>query len=114
MAYSSADFSWSLASSIEVRVGPSKLPLGWLTLDAVISERTLERFRPLAARASGLTLMRTAWRWPPAMLTMPTPLICDSFCAMRVSTRVCNCGSGKVRDITATVSTGVSAGLTLL
>ncbi|MCY1411841.1 hypothetical protein D9M71_272360 [compost metagenome] len=90
------------------------MPLGWLTLEALTRLRTSDRFRPLAASASGLTRMRTAWRWPPAMLTMPTPLICASFCAMRVSTRVCSLGSGMVFELMARVSTGVSAGLTLL
>ncbi len=48
------------------------------------------------------------------MLTIPTPLICASFCAMRVSTRSCSCGSGSVLEVIARVITGVSAGLTLL
>jgi hypothetical protein len=48
------------------------------------------------------------------MVTMPTPDTCASFCAMRVSTRSLSLGSGMVFELTATVSTGVSAGLTLL
>ncbi len=48
------------------------------------------------------------------MLTIPTPLICASFCAMRVSTRSCSLGNGSDSEVTASVSTGVSAGLTLL
>ncbi|MNI64770.1 hypothetical protein D3C73_1202350 [compost metagenome] len=68
----------------------------------------------MAANASTLTLMRTAWRWPPAMLTMPTPPICASFCATRVSTRSLSLGSGMVLLEMARVNTGVSAGLTLL
>ncbi|RMR93424.1 hypothetical protein ALP75_203144 [Pseudomonas syringae pv. actinidiae] len=48
------------------------------------------------------------------MLTMPTPLICEIFCAMRVSTRSLSLGSNMVFEVMASVSTGVSAGLTLL
>jgi len=29
--------------------------------------------------------MRTAGRWPPLMLTSPTPVSCEIFCASRVS-----------------------------
>ena len=48
------------------------------------------------------------------MLTMPTPLICAIFCAMRVSTKSLSLGSNMVLEVIARVSTGVSAGLTLL
>ena len=58
--------------------------------------------------------MRTAGRCPPARLTRPTPGSWDNFCATRVSTRSYTSGSGMVGDVTASVSTGVSAGLTLL
>ncbi len=37
---SSADFSWSLASIVEARVGPSKLPLAWFELALPIAMRT--------------------------------------------------------------------------
>ena len=96
------------------RSGPSKLPLGWLTLAAAITARRLWRLRLCAASACGLAWMRTAGRCPPARLTSPTPGNCDSFCAMRVSTRSYTSGSGIVGDVMASVSTGVSAGLTLL
>src|SRR5665647_1701091 len=44
--------------------------------------------RLLAASAFGLTCMRTAGRWPPLMLTRPTPDSCEIFCANRVDTRL--------------------------
>ncbi len=48
------------------------------------------------------------------MVTMPTPLIWAIFCAMRVSTKSLSLGSSMVLEVIARVSTGVSAGLTLL
>ena len=66
------------------------------------------------ASARGFAWMRTAGRCPPAMLTSPTPGSCDTFCAMRVSTRSCTRGSGIVADITAMLMIGASAGFTLL
>ena len=36
--------------------------------------------------------MRTAGRWPPLMLTRPTPGSCEIFCASRVSARSSTCG----------------------
>ena len=62
----------------------------------------------------GLARTRTAGRWPPLMLTRPTPEICEIFCARRVSTRSWICGSGMPSDITARVRIGASAGFTLL
>ncbi|MDT4860398.1 hypothetical protein FQZ97_949570 [compost metagenome] len=61
-----------------------------------------------------MTRMRTAGRWPPARVTRPTPLVCASFWARRVSTRSKTCGNGRLAERIARVSTGVSAGLTLL
>ena len=58
--------------------------------------------------------MRTAGRWPPLMLTSPTPGSCEIFCAMRVSARSSSFGSGSVCEVSASVMIGVSAGLTLL
>ena len=57
--------------------------------------------------------MRTAGRWPPEMLTRPTPGNCEIFCARRVSARSSTCVSGSVLEVTASVRTGASAGLTL-
>ncbi len=110
---SSTERSWSFASIRMVRMGPSKLPLGWLALAAAMAERTSARLRPRCASSPGLICTRTAGRWPPARLTMPTPGICASFWAMRVSTRSCTCGSGRLAEVTARVMIGVSAGLTL-
>ncbi len=111
--YSSTLRIWSLASSITARIGPSKLPLGRLTLAAAIAVRMWSMPRLFAASAAGFTWMRTAGRWPPARLTKPTPGSCARRCAMRVSTRSCTCGSASACEVTARVRMGVSAGLTL-
>lgn len=95
------------------RCGPSRLPLGWLTLAWVTTRRTSASVSRCAASAWGSTWMRTAGRWPPATLTSPTPLIWDSFCATRTSIRSRTRGSGSVGDVTASVITGASAGLIL-
>ena len=55
-----------------------------------------------------------AGRWPPLMLTSPTPDTCESLAASRVSARYWISGSGSVREVSASVTIGVSAGLTLL
>ncbi len=112
--YSSAERSWSLASIVEARAGPSKLPLAPLTLAAPIAVRRSSIDMPSAASAVGLAWMRTAGRWPPLMVTRPTPWICEIFCATRVSTRSCSLGSGSVSEVIASVRIGASAGLTLL
>ncbi|CFP63012.1 Uncharacterised protein [Bordetella pertussis] len=85
-----------------------------MTLAPTTAVRRSARLRPAEARACGLTCTRTAGRCPPATLTRPTPGICDSRWAMRVSTRSRTCGSGMVGEVTARVSTAASAGLTLL
>ena len=59
------------------------------------------------------TWMRTAGRWPPLRLTRPTPPTCEIFWASRVSTRFWTWVSGRVSEVTASVITGASAGLTL-
>ncbi len=112
LRYSSTERSWSFASIRIVRTGPSKLPFGWLTLAPVMALRTSEKFRPRDASSEGFTCTRTAGRWPPARLTRPTPGICASFCAMRVSTRSCTIGSASESEVTASVTIGVSAGFT--
>ena len=112
--YSAADFSWSLASMVEARCGPSKLPLAWLTLAATMAVRTSSSDKPSEARACGFAWMRTAGRWPPAMLTSPTPSTCESLGARRFSARSCSLITGSEGEVTAMVNTGASAGLTLL
>jgi hypothetical protein len=67
-----------------------------------------------AASAFGFTCTRTAGRCPPASVTKPTPEICESFCARRVSARFWISGSGIVCDASPSVRIGASAGLTLL
>ena len=58
--------------------------------------------------------MRTAGFWPPEMLTRPTPEICEILGARRVSARSSTCESGISFEVSASVSTGASAGLDLL
>jgi hypothetical protein len=112
--YSSGLRSWSLASIVYERVGPSKLPLAWFTLAALIAVRTSSIDRPAAAAARGFTCTRTAWRWPPESVTRPTPGTCEIFCARRVSTRFCTCVIFIVFDVMPKVRIGASAGFTLL
>jgi hypothetical protein len=57
--------------------------------------------------------MRTAGRWPPLILTSPTPLNCEIFCTRRVSARSSTWVSGIVFEVSARVRIGASAGLTL-
>jgi hypothetical protein len=111
---SAADCNWSLASMVEARVGPSKLPLAALTLALASAVRRSSRLMPYAASALGLARTRTAGRCPPLMLTRPTPGSCEIFCARRVSARSSTAMSGKVREVRARVMIGVSAGFTLL
>src|SRR5262245_8282696 len=99
---------------VDARVGPSKLPLAWLVLALAIDVRTSSSDKPYAASAFGLTWIRTAGRWPPLMLTRPTPGSWEIFCAMRVSARSSSFGRGIVGDVSASVRIGASAGLTLL
>ena len=112
--YSSADRNWSLAS---MRGRARRAVEAALRLvDVGVGDRRAQvsSLRPYAASAFGLAWMRTAGRWPPAMLTSPTPGSWEIFCASRVSARSWICGSGIVRDVSASVTIGVSAGLTLL
>ena len=55
-----------------------------------------------------------AGRWPPLMLTRPTPGSCEIFCAIRVSARSSSFVSGSVCDVSASVRIGVSAGIDLV
>ena len=86
-AYSSAEASWSLASMVLVRWGPSKLPLASLTLAEAMAERTSAMVSPAEARAEGLTCTRTAGRCPPDRVTRPTPVIRYTW---RTSARPCS------------------------
>ncbi len=114
MLYSAAERNWSLASMVEARSGPSKLPLAPLTLALPMAVRMSSIDSPSAASACVLAWMRTAGRCPPLMLTRPMPGSCDSFCATRVSTMSSSLGSGSVLEVMASVRIGASAGLTLL
>ena len=58
--------------------------------------------------------MRTAGFWPPLIVTSPTPASCEIFGASRVSARDCTWLRGSVSDESPSVSTGASAGFTLL
>ena len=62
----------------------------------------------------GSTCTRTAGRWPPLIETKPTPESWEIFWARLVSARSCTRCSGSVSEVSASVSTGVSAGLALL
>ncbi|OIQ66892.1 hypothetical protein GALL_515350 [mine drainage metagenome] len=99
---------------VDARVGPSKLPLAWLTLALVIEVRKSSSDMPYAASDMGLARTRTAGRWPPLMLTRPTPETWEIFCASRVSAKSSTLISGRVREVSASVMMGASAGFTLL
>ncbi len=97
---------------MNAREGPSKLPFAVFTLPLLTVVRRSSMFSPYAARASGLALMRTDCLWPPPMLTRPTPGSCEIFCARRVSAKSSTVVSGSVFEVSASVSTGASAGFT--
>src|SRR5207253_1251921 len=58
--------------------------------------------------------MRTAGRWPPLMLTNPTPESWEIFCAKAVSAKSSTLESGRLSEARASVRIGASAGLILL
>ena len=113
-AYSSAEVIWSLASMVEARRGPSRLPLAEFTLAWVMAVRMSASVRFFWASALGFTCTRTAGRSPPESVTRPTPVICEIFCARRVSARSSSFVMGSVSLVSASVMMGGSAGLTLL
>ena len=57
--------------------------------------------------------MRTAGRMLPSIDTCPTPDTCEIFGASTVSATSLSSRSGVAREVSASVSTGVSAGFTL-
>ncbi len=57
--------------------------------------------------------MRTAGRWPPEMLTRPTPGICEIFDASRWSAMSSTSVRGMELEVTPMVRIGASAGLIL-
>ena len=61
--------SWSFASSVVLRTGPSKLPLGRLALAEAITFCTSASVSPAAFSAAESACTRMAGRWPPARLT---------------------------------------------
>ena len=83
------------------------------TLDYPIVIGGKPMFSPYAASAWGFTRIRIDCRWPPPMLTSPTPGNCEIFCASRVSARSSTAVSGNVFEVSASVRIGASAGLTL-
>ena len=103
--------SWSLVASAQSWRGPSRLPLGWLTLAAAIASRTSSSVRPVPASATGSTWTRTAGFWPPPIVTRPTPATWEIFCASTESAKSSTSASGRVSDVTARVRIGWSAGL---
>ena len=90
------------------------LPLAWLTLAVPREVRRSSSDSPRLFSADVLASTRTDGRWPPLMVTRPTPLICEIFCASRVSARSSILVSGSTSEVSDRVSTGASAGLTLL
>ncbi len=106
--------SWSLASTVLLRVGLSKPPFGWFTLPLAMASRRSSVLSPRAASATGFARMRTACLMPPLRNTSPTPVICESFGARRVSAMSWTLISGRVLEVRAKVMIGASAGLTLL
>ena len=105
---------WSLAAMVKDWNGPSRLPFAWLTFAAATAARTSSMVRPLAASRAGLTWMRTAGFCPPDSVTSPTPGSCAIFCTRRVSARSSTTVRGNDVDVSPSVSTGASAGFTLL
>ena len=82
-------------------------------MELLMVVRRSSMFKPYAASARGFTTTRTAGRCPPLMLTTPTPLSCEIFCAMRVSAKSSTSVSGITLDVMPKIRTGASAGLTL-
>ncbi len=72
------------------------------------------RLSPYAASAVGFACTRTAGFCPPLIVTRPTPASCEIFGASRVSASDCTSLSGSTSEVSASVSTGASAGFTLL
>ncbi len=58
--------------------------------------------------------MRTDGFSPPLILTRPTPGNCEIFCDSTVSAMSSSFVKGNVPEVSASVSTGVSAGFVLL
>jgi len=68
---------------------------------------------PWAESWGTLAVMRTAGRWPPEMLTRPTPLSWAILFENCRSTMPSTSPRGRVLEVMAMVMTGASAGLTL-
>ncbi len=99
--------------SCEERTGPSKVPVGELTLTLAMVVRRSSIDSPRAVSARVFTLTRSARRLPPVSVTSPTPLTWLSFCASRVSTKSSTSVSCIVLEVMPRVRIGLSAGLTL-
>ena len=82
--YSAALNSWSLAPISHVRPAFEKCPLGTFALDWLRTPRTSSRPMPYLFSVIGFNSMRTLGSVLPPTITCPTPLTCDSFCAMIV------------------------------
>ena len=68
---------------------------------------------PYLNSAVGFNSTRTAGNAAPPITTWPTPPSCDSFCAITVLAASYNCPRVSVCEVSARISTGASAGLTL-
>ncbi len=112
--YSSAETIWSFEPIVKLCLGPSKVPLGALTLAARSALRMSSSPSCSPASAVGLAWMRTAGRWLPWIDTNPTPDTCDSFCASTESARSATWFCGSTSELIASCRIGASAGFTLL
>ncbi len=78
--------TWPSTCSVDECSGPSKVPVGELTLTVVMMVRRSSMLSPYEVSARLFTRTRIALRLPPVSVTRPTPLIWLIFCASRVST----------------------------
>ena len=76
------------------------------------ARRTSSIDRPSPASCAGFACSLTARVWPPSTVTAPTPDTWLSFCTIAVCARSLTSCSGSVSEVSARISTGVSAGFT--
>ena len=87
--------------------------MGVLALAVASAVRTCSRPMPYLFTASGFSSTRTDGSALPPTITCPTPLICDSFCAMMVEAASYICALSSTLEVSATIKMGESAGFTL-
>src|SRR5580704_13674067 len=89
-----------------------KCPLGMLAFAALSTLRTWSRPIPYLFKAGGLSSIRTLGSEPPPTVTWPTPLTCESFCAMIVEAASYIWPLVRTDDVSASMKIGESAGFT--